>query len=144
MRDKSLDDKLPALASIDLLRGWSRADLRRLCRDTDVVDVPAGELIDRSGTRARQFVGIVDGLVRATSDDGAVTHLGTGDGFGAAEIAARVPHARTYTTEAATRLVVVFGPTFHAVAARLIRARRDDVGLDHHRLIAPGRLTLAA
>ncbi|HWL41291.1 MAG TPA: cyclic nucleotide-binding domain-containing protein [Ilumatobacter sp.] len=109
-------DTLAALAALDLFRGSPRTDLDRLARDADLIDVASGDVIDVAGSRARQLIGVVAGQVWAVSADGDRAVLGPGEQFGAAELLAGYPHARTYVAAAPARIVVVFGPAFCAVA----------------------------
>ena len=111
-------DTLAALASLDLLDGVTRDTLVDIARDADMIDLPAGDVIDRAGTRARQLIGVVDGYVRGVDPDGNAVVLGPGEQFGAAELIERRPHAMTYTTVTPATVVAVFGPAFRAIAAR--------------------------
>lgn len=120
---KHPSDAVAALTGLDLLRNVTTEDLGRLRRNADLIDTPADHVLDRIGTRARQFVGIVDGYVRGVRRDGYTVVLGPGDQFGAAELIADEPHAMTYTTATPATLVVVFGPAFRAVARHI-----PDVG----------------
>lgn len=108
-----------ALAGIGLLHDWGRNDLARLARDSDLVDLRAGTVIDRAGRLVRQVVGIVEGYVRASAPAGAELVLGPGEQFGATELLDDRPHAMTYTCQTNMTVVVTFGPAFRAIAAAL-------------------------
>lgn len=111
-------DTRSALAGLHLLRHCPRAELDRLARDTDVVDLPADRVIDRVGRSAYQFVGIVDGYVRGRADDGREIVLGPGDHLGAVELVADRRHSMTFTTITPVTVLATFGPAFRAVAGR--------------------------
>jgi CRP-like cAMP-binding protein len=128
-------DTLAALADLDLLRGSLREDLARLCHDADLVNLPAGDVIDRAGTRARQMIGIVDGYIRGITADGDAVVLGPGEQFGAAELFDRRPHTMTYTAVTPAVVVAVFGPAFTAGVASIPGV------VDAARLIADIRAT---
>lgn len=131
-------DTLAALAGLDLLEAAPRDALARIARDADLIDLPAGDVIDRSATPARQLIGVVHGYVRGVAPDGNAVVLGPGEQFGAAELLDRRPHSMTYTTVTPATVVAVFGPAFRAVAARI-----PDVPAAA-RLIADIRATLDA
>lgn len=116
---KRSNPNLPYLAQLPIFRSCTAKQLSALLRNTDIIDVPAGTVIDRSGTFAQQFVGIVDGYVGATDVDGNTRLLGCGDHIGAAELLHVRPHRATYTTTTASSLVVVFGPAFRVNARSL-------------------------
>lgn len=112
----SAADTLFALANLDLLRGAPLADLTALAGGSDLIDLPAGDVIDRAGTRARQFVGIVAGYVRGETPDGDELVLGPGRHVGAAELIDDEPFSMTYTAATRATVVVTFGPTFRGIA----------------------------
>ena len=112
-------DTLAALASLDLLDGAARDALLHIARDADLIDLPADDVIDRAGTRARQLIGVVDGYVRGVDPDGNAVVLAPGEQFGAAELLDCRHHVMTYTTLTPATVVAVFGPAFRAVAARI-------------------------
>lgn len=122
-------DTLFALANLDLLHGYPLDDLVRITRDSDLINIPAGDVIDRAGTRARQFIGVVDGYIRGTTADGHEIVLGPGEQFGASELLAEQPHTMTYTSATPATIVATFGPAFRAGAVCLFgiteAARRE-------------------
>jgi CRP-like cAMP-binding protein len=103
-----------ALLRLALFAGCSQTDIQGLLADTDLVSLPAATVIDRTGERARQFVGIVDGYVRRTDAAGQSIVLGPGDHIGARELLADVSHDATYEATTSVVLVSVFGPTFRS------------------------------
>lgn len=122
-------DTMFALANLDLLRGCPLDELTRLTRNSDLVDVTEGRIIDRAGTTARQLIGIVDGYVRATTPEGDSVILGPGAQFGAVELLDDRPHEMTYVAATRATVVATFGPAFRASALCLFgivdAARRD-------------------
>jgi len=104
---------------VGLLEVCSEDHLRPLLASADLVTLPAGTLIERAGSTARQFVGIVEGYVRCVDGDGDAVVLGPGDHIGATELVEDRPHVRTTTTCTTATLVVVFGPAFRAAARSL-------------------------
>lgn len=116
---KRSNPNLPYLVQLPIFRSCATEQLFALLRSTDIIDVTAGTVIDRAGTFAQQFVGIVDGYVEAVDVDGSTRLLGCGDHIGAAELLHRRAHSATYTTTTASSLVVVFGPAFRMNARSL-------------------------
>jgi CRP-like cAMP-binding protein len=108
-----------ALQRLTLFEACSSADLDALMGDVDLITVAAGTVIDRQGTTARQFIGIIEGYVRAADAEGTPFVLGPGDHIGAAELFADQPHAATFTTSTTATLAAVFGPKFRMVARSL-------------------------
>jgi CRP-like cAMP-binding protein len=81
--------------------------------------VPAGDVVDRAGRSARQFVGILDGYVQRLDQDGHASVIGRGQHFGAAELMQRADHTATYVAVTVTQLLVVFGPAFRAAVRQM-------------------------
>jgi CRP-like cAMP-binding protein len=108
-----------ALAELDLFGDCDDEQLALLLPHADIVDVPAGDVVDRAGRPARQFVGILDGYVHRLDDDGRATVMGHGQHFGAAELMQRADHTATYVAVTVTRLLVVFGPAFRAAVRQM-------------------------
>lgn len=102
------------LLRLSLFASWEAAGLAGLLSDTDIVHLPAMTILDRCNTPARQFVGILDGYVRATESNGRTFVLGPGDHIGARELLTDEVHDATYVATTAVTLVAVFGPTFRA------------------------------
>jgi CRP-like cAMP-binding protein len=98
-----------ALRQLGLDAVLSRLELEQLARDTDVIDVPAGEQLCRSGAPAREFIGIPDGHVDLV-DDGNRRIAGPGTRVGGREVLDGRCHDETVIARSACRLVVIFGP----------------------------------
>jgi CRP-like cAMP-binding protein len=99
-----------ALRQLGLDAVLSRLELEQLARDTDVIDVPAGEQLCRSGAPAREFIGILDGHVDLVDDDGNRRIAGPGTRIGGREVLDGRCHDETVIARSACRLVVIFGP----------------------------------
>lgn len=107
------------LAELGLLDGLAPDRVDELLANADVVDLPAGDVIDRAGTPARQFLAVLDGYVECVPGRGdeweRPTVVGPGAWIGAAEVLVASDHAATYIARSAVSVVVVFGPAFRAV-----------------------------
>jgi CRP-like cAMP-binding protein len=99
-----------ALRELGLDAVLTRRELEYLARDTDAIDVAAGEPLCRSGAPARQFIGIVDGYVDIVDDDGNRRIAGPGARIGGIEVLEGRCHVETAVARSACRLVVIFGP----------------------------------
>jgi hypothetical protein len=80
-RNKNKPDT-SALRQLGLDAVLSRRELEQLARDTDAIDVPAGEQLSRSGNPAREFIAILDGYVDVFDDDGTRRIAGPGTRIG--------------------------------------------------------------
>jgi CRP/FNR family transcriptional regulator, cyclic AMP receptor protein len=91
-----------ALKRSPLFEGLSRRQLIRVARLSDDLEVPAGTVLCKEGSRGQEFFIIVDGEARARRDAEDLTTFGAGDFFG--EIALLEPVKRTATVTATTPL----------------------------------------
>jgi CRP-like cAMP-binding protein len=82
---------------------------------TDDLDVPAGTVLCREGSRGHEFFVIIEGEAEVTRGGKRVATLGSGEFFG--EIAVLEPVTRTATVTAATplRFFVVSAQAFTAL-----------------------------
>lgn len=117
MRRFRQDTKLDALKRSPLFAGLSRRQLLLVARLSDDLDVPAGTVLCKEGSRGREFFVIIDGEVSVTRGAEQVATLGKGDFFG--EIALLEPVRRTATVAAATPLsfFVISDQAFRSVLA---------------------------
>jgi CRP-like cAMP-binding protein len=130
------------LAELELFHACDDEQLAALLPHADIVDVPEGDMIDRLGRPARQFVGILDGYVQRIDADGRATVMGRGQHFGASELMRRADHDATYVAVTASQLLVVFGPAFRA-AIRQIPAVADKA-IDEIALVPSHELSAVA
>ncbi len=104
-----------ALRQLGLDGVLTRPELEQLARNTNVIDVPAGEQLSRAGTPAQEFVGILDGYVDVVDADGNRRIAGPGTRIGGFEVLDGRSHEETIVTRSACRLVVIFGPALRWV-----------------------------
>jgi CRP/FNR family cyclic AMP-dependent transcriptional regulator len=109
------DSKIEALRRSPLFEGMSRRQLASVARLTDDLEVPAGTLLCKQGTRGQEFFVIIDGEATVTRDGEDLATVRSGEFFG--EIALLQPVKRTATVTAATplRLFVVSRQAFDSV-----------------------------
>jgi CRP-like cAMP-binding protein len=94
--------------------------LCELALHTDVLRVPAGEVLVRAGAVATQFIAVVDGYVDITAERGDSGVFGAGTMLGAAELIGGVRHDVTVTTRCEATVVVIFGPAFRATMSSTV------------------------
>lgn len=109
------DAKIAALKRSPLFEGLSRRQLTEIARLSDDLEVPAGTVLCKQGSRGQEFFILVDGEATVSRDGEDLATVGGGDFFG--EIALLEPVKRTATVTAATplRLFVVSRQAFDSV-----------------------------
>jgi CRP-like cAMP-binding protein len=113
-RNKNKPDT-SALRQLGLDAVLSRRELEQLARDTDAIDVPAGEQLSRSGIPARELIGILDGYVDVFDEYGNRRIAGPGARIGGLEVLDGRCQDVTVVARSACRLVVIFGPALRRV-----------------------------
>ena len=79
------------------MKGLSRKQLTNVARLTDDLEVPAGTVLCRQGTRGQEFFVIVDGEATVTRGNKAVATIGSGDFFGEIALLEHVVRTATVT-----------------------------------------------
>jgi CRP/FNR family transcriptional regulator, cyclic AMP receptor protein len=109
------DMKVEALKNSPLFEGLSRKQLTNVARLTDDLEVPAGTVLCRQGTRGQEFFVIVDGEATVTRGKKAVATIGAGDFFGEIALLEHVTRTATVTAATPLRFFVVSDRAFKAV-----------------------------
>lgn len=109
------DMKVAALKRSPLFEGLSRRQLLQLARLTDDLEVPAGTVLCREGTRGREFFVIVEGEAQVSKGGAPVARLGAGDFFGEIALLERVVRTATVTAATPLRFFVVSERAFEGV-----------------------------
>ena len=111
------DSKIAALKRIPLFEGLSRRQLVRVARLSDDLEIPAGTVLCKQGSRGQEFFVIIEGEATVFRDGQDLGALGGGDFFG--EIALLEPVKRMATVTAATplRAFVITRQAFAGVLA---------------------------
>ncbi len=109
------DMKVAALKRSPLFEGLSRKQLVKVARLTDDLEVAAGTVLCKEGSRGQEFFVITEGEAAVTRDGKHLATLGSGEFFG--EIAVLEPVRRTATVTAASplRFFIVTGQAFRSV-----------------------------
>jgi hypothetical protein len=115
-----------ALCLIGLDAVLTRGQLDQLALHTDVIDVPAGEILCRAGRLPQQFVVVVDGYVDFIDRSGRTNVAGPETQIGGIEVLDEQPHDTTVVTRSACTLVVIFGPALRWTTQSPERTRRNQ------------------
>jgi len=88
------------LRAVPLFSACTRKELVEIARLAERIDVAAGDILVREGTRTKEFYLILDGKAEVTRDGTAVAVLGQGQHFG--ELALLDPAPRNATVAMTT------------------------------------------
>jgi CRP/FNR family transcriptional regulator, cyclic AMP receptor protein len=105
MLDK--DSKVAAMANVPLFARLSKGELRRIARLADEVDLRAGKVLTREGTRGREFFVLLEGRADVRSNTRLLPSLGPGDFFGEIALVTDTPRTATVTTTSPVRALVI-------------------------------------
>jgi CRP-like cAMP-binding protein len=111
------DIKVEALKQSPLFEGLSRKQLAALARLTDDLDVPAGTVLCREGSRGREFFVIIEGEAAVTRAGKPVATIAHGDFFGEIALLERIVRTATVTAATPLRFFVVSDQAFNALLA---------------------------
>jgi CRP-like cAMP-binding protein len=114
------------LIGIDAAVG--RDELEYLALHSDIVDVPAGEVLCRPGQYPRQFVTLLDGYVDISDQSGAACISGPGTQIGGPELLNGQPYDEMVVARSDCRVLVVFGPALAAASNSSRRAAGESPG----------------
>lgn len=103
----SSDPVLGQLAEVGLFSACSPQDLATLRQVTDIVSVPAGDVIVAQGDRLDWFYAIVSGTAVLEHDGRAVEHLGPGAYFGEVAVLRRQPASFSVVCTSPVELLVI-------------------------------------
>ena len=109
------DAKIELLRHVPLFAGLSKRELEQLGRIADELDLPAGQVLIKEGTRGLEFFVLAEGAVSVAQKGRRVRTLSTGDFFGEIALVTDVPRSSTVTTESAVRVLVLTKRDFQRV-----------------------------
>jgi CRP/FNR family transcriptional regulator, cyclic AMP receptor protein len=109
------DAKVVRLKQSPLFEGLSRKQLAQLARLSDDLDLPAGAVLCKEGSRGREFFVIIDGEAEVTKGGRRVATLGPGDFFGEIALLERVNRTATVTAVSPLRFFVISDHAFNSV-----------------------------
>ena len=112
MRLFSEDAKIKALRGCSLLEGLSRADLGRIAKVADDLEVDAGHVLCQEGDAGRELFVIVEGQVDVTKGEGHLATLGPGEFFGELALLDHAARTASVTAKTPLRFFVVTSEAF--------------------------------
>jgi CRP/FNR family transcriptional regulator, cyclic AMP receptor protein len=139
MRPITQNAKLEALRRAPLFEGLSRAELVRLARVTEDVEVPAGTALCREGQIGREFFVIVDGEVAVTRRGRRLATQRRGDFFGEIALLENIPRTATVTASSPLRFFVLTRPSFHRLLGDAPNVERKVLRALARRVVALSR-----
>lgn len=101
------DEKMTYLQRVHLFEACSSRQLRAIARIADVQEVPAGEVLARTGEPGDRFFVIVDGSARVEVSPQNQGRIGPGAFFGEMSLLDGEPRSATVIAETAMRLLVI-------------------------------------
>jgi CRP/FNR family transcriptional regulator, cyclic AMP receptor protein len=101
------DEKMTYLQRVHLFEACSTRQLRAIARIADAHEVPAGEVLARTGEPGDRFFVIVDGSARVEVSPENQGRIGPGGFFGEMSLLDGEPRSATVIAETAMRLLVV-------------------------------------
>lgn len=104
--------KAEALGQIPLFSNLSKKDLETLASHVDEVDVEAGRVLAREGSRGQQLSLIVEGAAEVEKNGKRLATLGPGDVVGEMSLIDRAAGTATVTTTEPSVLLVMHSQDF--------------------------------
>ena len=101
------DEKMTYLQRVSLFEACSTRQLRAIARTAEVQEVPAGEVLARTGEPGDRFFVIVDGSARIDVSAQNQSRMGPGTFFGEMSLLDGEPRSATVVADTAMRLLVI-------------------------------------
>jgi CRP-like cAMP-binding protein len=139
MRRISQNTKVEALGRAPLFEGLARADLVRLARVTEDVEVPAGTALCREGQLGQEFFVIVDGEAAVTRRGRRLATQRPGDFFGEIALLENIPRTATVTATTPLRFFVLTGQSFRRLLDEAPNVERKVLRALARRVVALSR-----
>jgi CRP-like cAMP-binding protein len=111
--------RLDALRSVSLFEGLSKRNLGLIDKLSFVRTVPAGEVIVAQGDPGNEMMILLDGSASVKRGNRKLRELGGGDVCGEMALLDNQPRSATVTALEPTRLLVVGGPEFRKLLAKV-------------------------
>jgi CRP-like cAMP-binding protein len=118
------DTKIAALEQVPLFSRCSKAELARIARLADELDIRQGKVLAREGSRGRELFVILEGIADVRRDTRLLPPLGPGDFFGEIALVTDVPRTATVTAYTPMRVLVIVDRAFR----QLLRMSPDIHG----------------
>ena len=103
------------LKNVPLFSGMSKSELATVARQTDEVDVPAGQVLAREGDFGDEFFVIDQGTAEVTRGGERIAELGAGDFFGEMALLDADRRTATVTATSPMSLIVMTRSSFRGL-----------------------------
>jgi CRP/FNR family cyclic AMP-dependent transcriptional regulator len=111
----SRNSKTAAIARVPLFCRCSKEELARIAQLADEVDLPAGKVLTREGSRGREFFVLLEGMAEVQRRGQRIATMRGGDFFGEIALVTDVPRTATVTTTAPVHALVITDRAFRAL-----------------------------
>src|SRR5438105_2854584 len=100
------------MAKVPLFSRCSKAEIVRIAKIADEVDLSAGKMLTKEGARGREFFVLLEGTADVRNNSGLLAPLGPGDFFGEIALITDVPRTATVQTTSPVRALVITDRAF--------------------------------
>jgi CRP-like cAMP-binding protein len=108
----SKDSKAAAMAKVPLFSRCSKGELRRIAQLADEIDLPAGKVLTREGSRGHEFFVLLEGSAEVLRGGKAIATLRGGDFLGEIALVADVKRIATVKTTSPVHALVISSRSF--------------------------------
>ncbi|HEY7650945.1 MAG TPA: cyclic nucleotide-binding domain-containing protein [Methylomirabilota bacterium] len=115
----SQDSKIERLEDVPLFEGCTRRQLRAVARIADVLEVPAGTVLTKSGDPGEAFFLILDGRVRIEVSPRKRVRMGPGEFFGEMSLLDGGPRTATVAADTDVRVLVIARRDFSLLLSKV-------------------------
>ena len=105
-------DKMSYLERVPVLENCTKGQLRAISRIAEVMEVPAGQVLARTGEPGDQFFFIIDGAARVDIAPDIHHRVGPGEFFGEMSLLDGGPRSATVVADTPLRLLVIHRRNF--------------------------------
>ena len=100
------------MAKVPLFSRCSKAEIVRIAKIADEVDLSAGKMLTKEGARGREFFVLLEGTADVRNNSGLLAPLGPGDFFGEIALITDVPRTAKVQTTSPVRALVITDRAF--------------------------------
>lgn len=97
---------------VPLFEQCSKGELRKIAQLADEIDLPAGKVLTKEGSRGREFFVLLEGTADVRRETRLLPPLGPGDFFGEIALVTDTPRTATVTATTPVRALVITDRAF--------------------------------
>lgn len=113
------DKQIEHLETVPIFEGCTRRQLLEVARISEVVEVPAGKTLARTGEPGNEFYLILEGTARVEVSARKTRRLGPGDFFGEMSLLDGEPRSATVVAESPMRLLMIHRRVFWTLLSEI-------------------------